>query len=324
VQDQPGIGVAINGNQRLQSLKGFSIQAPNASSVAFDDDPQLTSLVGLLGPKVASVDLVALSRLPQLKTLAGLEGLTSSIEVDIESCDGLTDLTGLTQFGGSELVIAGCANLQSLKGLDSVQTLDLLSLQKLPALTSLAGAPKLSTVGQVRIDTCIGLSDLSGLERVQSIDTVALNANSGLKSLHGLEAAKTLQEIDIANSPALTSLTGLPTVTMMRTVYVGADPALKDLTALSSLSTLDALAIDGESMLQSLAGLEKLTSVSIGVWITNNDTLTSLHALTSLKSAPGAAVIGNPRLPECEVTWLGKQLQIDVQTGSNGSSGTCM
>jgi hypothetical protein len=111
---------------------------------------------------------------------------------------------------------------------------------------------------------------------------------------------------------------------MMRTVYVGANPALKDLTALSSLSTLDALAIDGESMLQSLAGLEKLTSVSIGVWITNNDALTSLHALASLKSVPGVAVTGNPRLPECEVTWLGKQLQIDVQTGSNGSSGTCM
>lgn len=51
--------------------------------------------------------------------------------------------------------------------------------------------------------------------------------------------------------------------------------------------------------------------------------LSSLRALAGLASAEALAIQGNGKLPDCEVEWLAKRVNLPAPHGQNGPTGNC-
>ena len=122
---------------------------------------------------------------------------------------------------------------------------------------------------------------------------------------------------------ALANLTGLSGVQQLNQLSVSGNASLKNLQGLA-LRTVAELGIDNNGALADLTGLETLTSVSSTLSVQSNPSLISLRALSGLTSAGSMYVADNRRLPQCEVEWLAKRLNLPVSMDiPNGPPGTC-
>jgi hypothetical protein len=75
--------------------------------------------------------------------------------------------------------------------------------------------------------------------------------------------------------------------------------------------------------LSSLEGLSNLSTVQ-SLYLSANVSLSSLRALAALSTASSLSIQGNRSLPECEVEWLAKRVNVPAARGQNGPAGSCM
>ena len=242
--------LTLEGNQSLRTLAGLTLRDP-LTFARLTDNARLTSLAGLLPPGASSIEELMLMELPMLTSLAGLETLTSVGALGIYRCDGLGSLTGLTALQRANLFLVGeCPSLPSLAGLDALeQVSDTLQLWLMPALTTLQGAPKLTTINLLQL-AATGLPTLEGLTALTQVEALEVSDSAALTSLRGLDSLRSLGRLAVFRNPALTSLVGLEgvaTITTSADIYDNA--TLTSLHGLSALTSTSALSVRGNPAL---------------------------------------------------------------------------
>ncbi|MFY0535655.1 hypothetical protein [Nannocystis pusilla] len=135
----------------------------------------------------------------------------------------------------------------------------------LPSLSSLEGLHNVTAVWSIGLFGLPALTDLAGLRSVETTDSLYLD-QLGITDLQGLEALTELKVgLSAQDNPNLQSLAGLEAVDWNGlSLYLRGNPVLTDLGALAGVEQM--LSIDlTQSGLTDLAGLESLTTVELGL-----------------------------------------------------------
>jgi len=320
---QSSAGLLLQGNQQLRTLKGLAPKG-GVGSVQVVDSPLLDTLAAVVGPGTSGSSAISLIGLPLLKTLGDLKALEGASLLQLRTCDGLTDLTGLDHLRTVDrLDILDCANLQSLQGAPALETVGTsLTIDSVPALQNLQGLNQLRTIGLLGVSHTSKLPALDGLENVVSISGLQIVGNLALTSLHGIKQVKGVSDLQVEDNPVLQTLDDLPSMYSYDNVTLNMNTTLKTLAGLSTVHSIGQLTIDNSPGLVDLAGLEQLSSAQ-EVVIDSNAALTSLRALSALGKLSKLEITDNRRLPQCEIDWLSKRTQVSVPLNQNGPQGMC-
>jgi hypothetical protein len=365
--DQPGDGeLWISGHAKLDTLTGLMLNGGIRELRVFDC-PLLQSLAAL-APLHGRLELLVLESLPELNSLEGLQQITSIGILNIEHCSGLLDLSELSLSNAQLIVLANMPSLSTLQLflLPAVTELQELQLTALPSLQSLAGLESLQSLQGLSILDCDGLHDLTGLDELREVqETLLLGDDALIDSLDGapkllhvgrLElqaipeltslagmtslqsaalkatdlpelaslaalAGVELASLELHGLPVLTDLSGLEAVISVATLSLSENPQLSDISALSNLTTVEGvLTVAGNPLLQNLHGLEGLRTLNAS--ITDNETLEEVRALAGLTDGY-VTLSGNVSLPQCEVDWLMASVPAAIVAFDNGPPGSC-
>ncbi len=265
-----------------------------------------------------------------LVNLHGLEGLTRiNGDLDIYSNPSLTSFTGLDNvtevardiwvrnWYGAHTSFVGLGALtrigrylvfermDSLEGLDSLESVPYISSE---GLTTLEGAPRLTTVdgftiGNSTVTTLTPLDPIATLPAWLSITGV--NTLADLTTLP--DSLTSIGGIYVSYSDSFTSLDGLGPVSVGAAQLIDT-PNLTDISALAGNSTFTELNLD-QTGLENLVGLEELQVVDGDLTLTDNLSLTDIASLGALRAINGNLVItGNPNLPTADANALVGQI----------------
>lgn len=127
---------------------------------------QSTSLTSLEGLE----DLILVTHLwlndnPNLTSMTGIENLSSAIQVDINQCHSLTNISigKITNLFALNIVGANSVkDMNGIGGLGSIQY-DFLRLQDMLSLESLNGLTNLTDLNGIWLENCPAITDISGL-----------------------------------------------------------------------------------------------------------------------------------------------------------------
>jgi hypothetical protein len=314
--------VTLSNNASLQTLMGLSTQHMSLLSVS--NCPKLQNLKGAMGSDGTGPDSLQLSSLPALKSLAGLENARTSQLVQIDQCDALVDLSGLDQLQTvSSLMITNCSHLQNLKGAGELKTIDqVFSLDRLPALSSVAGMSKLAQVTSLEVSMTNVLPNFAGFDALVSLSGLYAASNAALQNLKGLEHLVAIDAVILENNPSLQSLDGFPMLDHLTSLDLEANPLLSSVSALGSYKAIDALTVNSSGSLTGFDGLDQLGTIAGTLNVVGNSSLSSLHGLKSLTKVGTLAFQSNERLSQCELNWLTQQTHSPAIMG-DGPQGPC-
>lgn len=186
----------VRKNPALQGLggaAGWGHLAGDPLTLQIDDNPALTSLVGLEGPLAVDIDVaVQVIGNPKLKSLAGLEAMTrgSLWLQDLPLVTDLLPLSNLTAGGG-------------------------ITLLAMPGLADLKGLHNLLTTNNLMIGDCVspgpsaaggldGIVDLKGLDSLTQVSALWIARNAGLSALTGAPKLTTVGGLEVIDNPKLT------------------------------------------------------------------------------------------------------------------------
>jgi hypothetical protein len=310
--------------------------------------PSLGSLDGLQSLEQIRREL-SITDCNALIDLAGLGAVAPLLTISDNA--GLARLTGGAERGSpTAITVSMNPKLEDLTGLltPGTERLDSLMLMALPRLTSLSGLASLREIGDVTLYHCSGLTNVDGLENLQAVtaltmvDAPHIQNLSGLANLERADASLYLNDV-----PELATLRGLAKLTQTKNVLINGLSSLKDLRGLEGIVELDGFEIAANAALESFAGLENLVRAKNTILIANNMALSSLEGLSKLSTvqslylsanmslsslrglsalsmASSLSIQGNRSLPECEVEWLAKRVNVPAARGQNGPPGSCM
>ena len=149
-------------------------------------------------------------------------------------------------------------NLDALKSLTALQTLDLLGsdvLQNVDGLKSLTG---LQTLDLSNCDALQNVDGLRGLTGLQSLDLRACTALQNVDALKGLTA---LQSLDLRVCPALQYVDALKGLTALQSLSLCLCPALQNVDGLKGFTALQKLDLSCCPSLQNVDALKGLTTL---------------------------------------------------------------
>jgi hypothetical protein len=283
------------------ALRDFTGLGAVGPTLIVADNAELASLSGRADR--GALISITISNAPKLENLAGLltpttERLDGLLLMQLPKLTSLGDLAPLREIG--ELTVYSCSALTNVDGLENVRALSALTVVNAPHLQNLDGLANLERIdASLYLNNAPELSSLRGMAKLERASNLLINGLSSLTDLHGLEGIHEIDGVEIAANAALASLTGLEHVTRVTTLLIANNTALESL--------------DGLSGLESVQGLN----------VSANMSLSSLRALAGLASAGALAIQGNGMLPECEVEWLAKRVNVPAASGQNGPAGSC-
>ena len=312
----------INSNENLTTISQLSNLEAINESLSISGNPALVNLSGLENCSLDGVSNgtgnVYLS-IVNNDALTSLEGIPNPLEIDgnlnISFNDNLVNFDALSNLTRIESTcnIAHNSSLSSLESLNNLTYCENLNVKNNPILQNLQGLNSLDSIFyRLDVSDNSGLVDLSGLEELSYLKTIWIRNNSitsltglenvsaaidiwieenhGLSSMDGLNGLLDVTEkFEIEYNNGLINLMGLENLSQVGTANsnnsnfeIIGNESLQTLNGLSGLSSLNAnLAIILNPSLLNLSGLENLTN-SKYIAIRNNDTLTSLAALSNL------------------------------------------
>lgn len=252
--------------------------APMTTNI--DDLTGLSSLKRINGTlRVRNVDLI--------ETFEGLHNL-EFIEDDLiigdnELLKNLNDFNGIDSIGG-DLDIYNNLNLETLFEKDSIIYIgNSLRIFDNPILTEILGFKELKSIrGSLQI-----------------LNNELLKSNEGFENLENINGG-----LDIALSPNLENLTGFDLLTTIGNGMKIRVTGIKDFTGFEKLEIIqgslvgNSVSITDNPNLISLSGLGALDSIQRSLFITGNQELESIEALSNLKFIGGQLSIENSNLTE--------------------------
>jgi hypothetical protein len=318
------------------------------NKLVLDNLPSLGSLDGLQNIEQITGELT-ITNCDGLRDLTGLGSVAPMLT--ISENDELTRLTGRAERGApTSISVSMNPKLEDLTGLLTPDTerLENLMLMALPKLTSLSGLSPVREIGDFTIYHCTALTNVDGLENLHALSALTMVDAPHIENLNGLANLERADaSLYLNDVPELSSLQGLAKLEQTKNLLINGLSSLKDLRGLEGIHELDGFEIAANAGLESLTGLENLTRANNTLLIANNMALSALDGLSSLSSvqsfyvssnmslsslrglgalatASTLAIQGNRSLPECEVEWLAKRVNVPAPRGQNGPAGTCM
>ena len=244
-----GRGIDIEDNAKLVSLQGLeNITELNNLFIAFNN--RLTNLQGLEGLVRVEGGLILLEN-TALNNLEGLNNLTSTGNLAIDNgfasnLESLRALKNLTTING--YLVINSTGISTLEGLDNLTFIGgSLDIERNKQLTSLKALSKLSFVGgSLDIELNSQLSDLQGLEGLTSLGSEndrpfgLLIRSTSLVNLQGLDNVTSIKgDVFIEDNTSLTTLQGLDSLTTIEgALRVTDNPRLSNCCAIQLAASL--------------------------------------------------------------------------------------
>ncbi|MBN2801685.1 MAG: hypothetical protein JXR91_01190 [Deltaproteobacteria bacterium] len=294
-------GIFIGPMDKLTDLNGLQNVTGATSAIAIYNCPLLKTLSGLNGITTLvpfltedwspSIEISNNNALTDLSALSNITITVDNLAIKIHNNDALTDLSWLPNITGSigSLSIKGNSSLSNLVGLEGVtSTTDSIELEK-TALTSLIGLDNITAIeGSLGVYDNPVLKNFTGLKRLESIGRIfQIKNNDGLIDFSGLNNLKLIGDL---LSPYY-----------FQDLYIG----------------------DNDS-LESLNGLEKLAFIGDSFQIWNNPLLTSILELESLiRTTYINAFSENPSLDKCQQCTLNNQLTTPIKSMTTWCTANC-
>lgn len=277
--------IRINSNPALTSIDGLSGLSGTLTnfSVIGTNISNLDALENITAIGSGTTGDLIINDNPQLTSLMGLSGITTiNRNMEIHNNDVLVNLNGintLSSINYGYLSIQDNAALAEINGLQNLTTVGLLgnsngiSIINNTALTNLDGLAAMTTLkGGVTIRNNSSLIDVSAI----NISSFPVATSSGFY---------------LENNDSLTNLTGMSIQSFNGQIQILGNELLQaiDFTIVNP-SVASVLLIDNNPALQSLIGLGNITEINGsfgGFRVINNDSLQSLNGLNF------TSIIGN-------------------------------
>ncbi|HMC98950.1 MAG TPA: hypothetical protein VKH37_02320, partial [Ferruginibacter sp.] len=254
-----------------------------------EHNPLLTQL-GLVN--LDSVGALILIDLPVFNSLNGFSNNFSNIgSINIDSTaltnlNGLSGIINITQGGfyGLRIAHTPVTNLNGLANLSSIN--GYMILESNPDITSLGFNSLTSSAGFLFNDmpNLISIAGLSNHLTNTGVGTFWM-INTGLTNLVGMDSLTSASNFYIWSNPNLTSLHGLERLSgnVGGGISIYDNQLLNNVSALSNITSIDGstLEIHANPALTNLVGVGNITTIGHGLWINDNDGLTSLADLNS-------------------------------------------
>ena len=218
---------------------------------------------------------------------------------------GFSDITELSPLSslisvGENLYISGNQNLTNLNGLDNLEYVGShLNIFDNPSLNSLAELNKLKTVTMdFNIYQNQILSNLDGLAIKHIGGILNINYNPSLTNIQGLSELIIVGSIKINSNPQLTSLKGFENITEVSTLSINNNDILPNMEGLENLTHINkVLSIGYCNLFTNLNELQNVSSNTITeIYITYNNALQSMAALSNFQAAERIIISNNPSL----------------------------
>lgn len=213
--------------------------------------------------------------------------------VDLNSLETLREIT-------QDLNIINNPNLVSLMGLQYLEKVNQLHLEKNERLPSFNGLRRLKTLESFAVVECNSLTDFEGLPWEDiNLESLIISYNKNLRNLQGIEKLSKVEYIHIKHNPALNTV-DLPNIGEARSLSITSNSSLTSLSGFrNSISSLSSTNISNNPVLEDLKGLlangGKITGT---VMISGNAALTSLEGLRFSEHIHRLVIEDNPLLTD--------------------------
>ncbi|GAB5400625.1 MAG: hypothetical protein Aureis2KO_22100 [Aureisphaera sp.] len=156
----------IKDNPNLANLDGLGL-SENADRL-YVENMAIENFDGILSP--ANVWSIWLLDLPNLTSFEGLNNIETIGWFRLEDTPNISSFQGLNSLQALNDDLYVDFPISSLDGLDNLQSAKSLIFDNLETLTSLNGAPNLSTIdGDLRIVDCASFADIGNLDNLQTV-----------------------------------------------------------------------------------------------------------------------------------------------------------
>jgi len=171
----------------------------------------------------------------------------------------LTPLKGLPSL--QHLDLRDCQALQDVSALQNLAALQTLDLRGCDALQDVTGLQNLAALQTLDLSWCPALQDVSALKNLTSLQTLDLRGCDVLQDVSALKNLTALQTLDLSFCRALQDVSALKNLTSLQHLDLRSCDALQDVSALQNLTSLQHLDLSGCDVLQDVSVLQKLTSL---------------------------------------------------------------
>ncbi|MDC0673040.1 hypothetical protein [Nannocystis radixulma] len=237
--ERVGGSITIVGNPQIADLSGLSgvrrlggLGINNNALVSLaglqDDVVFEAALGGPAGFSVVNETLTDFDGLAAIATASAPQGLNLSIS----EMPALVDISGLDVFAAVQGPIKlTLRNLPALTGLQFSGPLELLNVRDAPVLQELA-LPGVIDAREISLERLPALTSLAGLSALRSVSELLSlgpcngDGLAGIVDLHGLESLEQAGIVYIDSNASLAALTGLPTALQADNVFIWHNPAL--------------------------------------------------------------------------------------------------
>jgi len=207
--------IRIQHNPVLESLDGLGPLTLTGvtAAITLTDNPLLSSISSLEGSTIFE-GYLRLTSNPMITSLEAFSSQTGFLNIRIDGCDAITDLSGLEGVTSiNSLEIRENDNLQNISALSNISgRMNVINIHTNNSLTTLSGLEGIHSVWDgVIIRRCPSLSNLDGLSGLtneiapQNSMGISITANQILDDISALENIdyETLTEVFIYDNPAL-------------------------------------------------------------------------------------------------------------------------
>lgn len=301
-------GLVILGNEGLASLHGLEC-VRSTSGLEISENPVLTDISAL---RLTSSRIISIRLNPQLESaiaLSSVADVTSLSFLGNERLEVLPELLPSVQL--RHLAIEACPALEGLDALSAARGMSnpvppmTISLRDNKSLSSIVGIAGLWSEGSVpevvTLEQLPSLKSLAGLDGLGEVTFLTISDLSILEDLSGLKGLEFASHIRLEDLPSLSSLDGLGALQEAELLRIGGCgeansglDGLLDLSGLGGVSALGVLALANNDALNSLAGMPLLTEGPFELYASDNsnlqldeiNTFVSQHNVLSVCASP--------------------------------------
>ncbi len=220
----------------------------------------------------------------------------------------------------------GCPALENLDGLKGVKSLESLELDNCRSLQNLDGIKGQTSLERIRLTSCQSLKSLEPLRKLSALKELRLGGCGALDSVDGLEGLKSLTDIYIGDTRLVKNWSALSKLdALKRAIFSNLDDMpdmswakglksfvglsffychqLKNMEGLDDLDKLNGLSISGCKRLVTLNGLRGLASLEFA-YLRDCEALENIEALRGCANLKRLKVVNCPEVSEASIAAL--------------------
>jgi len=197
----------------------------------------------------------------ELRQIAGLCGLAELQSLQIQGCANVEELPSLeTLISLEELTVAVCQRLKSIRGLGQLTKLRQLSVDGCEEIQNL---PTVAHLEKLQVAFCMNLKSIEELGQLTKLRLLKFNSCPNIRKLPGAQHLGSLEELSIYDCRNLESIQGLGQLTKLRLLDVAGCCKMQELPSVERLISLEEFRVLKAYKFKSIQGLGQLTKLRL-------------------------------------------------------------